>query len=323
MKIKTFVPAILAGVLGLGAAVLVRNSMMKSKTVVVAAPKTVQAVVAKGNLINGQTVTADDLTIATVPAPDKPGDIVTNPGDVLGRVLSAPVVEGQTFQTAGIAPRGASPTLPSLVPAGMRAITLNVDESNTFSGMLVPGCHVDILGTFSNGKSSVTRTLIKNVLVQAVGQRLTSAKAEDGKEPPPFHTATLIVTPHQAAMLDLTSASAKMRFVLKGFAKPTEEEPDNGFANIAELNGQKDDDAPATAPVAPPTAVATGPATTQPSQAPTTLAELTSTKHTVELINGPTGVATRLTFDVPTTIQAGDGDQLGKVIPGSEAEPQD
>jgi pilus assembly protein CpaB len=323
MKLKTFVPAILAGVLGLGAAYFVRNMMMKSKTTVVVQPKTVQAIVAQRSLITGQEVTADDITVATVPAPEKPGEIITNPGDVLGRVLSAPVVPGQVIATASIAARGVSPTLPSLVPAGMRAITLVVDETNSFSGMLVPGCHVDIMGTFVNGKESATRTLIKNVLVQAVGQRLSSARSEDGKEPPPFHTATLIVTPHEAAMLDLTSSSAKMRFVLKGFAKPTDAEPDTGSASIAELKGNREDEAPTTPSVAP-TAIASDTNSTPTTQPATTLAELTTTRHTVELINGPGSAPTRLTFDIPApAAQVDTAGQFDKVLPDSDAEPRD
>ena len=84
----------------------------------------------------------------------------------------------------------------------MRAITINVDEGNSLSGMLLPGCRVDVLGTIAAGKDSVSRTLVSNVLVQAVGQRLTSARP-DGKEPPPFHTVTLIVMPREAQLIDL------------------------------------------------------------------------------------------------------------------------
>ena len=115
-------------------------------------------------------------------------------------------------------------------------MTINVDEANTLAGMLTPGCHVDVVGTFPNGKKSVTRTLIKNVLVQAVGTRLTSAKSEDGKEPPPFHTVTLIVTPREAEIIDLTTNSGKMRMLLRGLDAESENEVDPGNVSVKDID---------------------------------------------------------------------------------------
>ena len=186
MKLKTVLPALLAVLLGGAAAFLVRNSMMKRPPTqtVIAAPRMVPAVTATGDLMAGQEIMGDNLTVTEVPSTNPPQDIISNPVELIGRVLSAPIVKGQTIHQSNLAPKGGAANLPSLVPAGMRAMTINVDEGNSLSGMLMPGCHVDVVATISAGKESVTRTLVSNVLIQAVGQRLTSAQARRRQRAP-------------------------------------------------------------------------------------------------------------------------------------------
>ena len=108
--------------------------------------------------------------VTEAPSSNPPQDFVANPTDLIGRVLSAPIAKGQMIRVSNLAPRGAAGNLPSLIPPGMRAITINVDEGNSLSGMLMPGCHVDVVATFAAGSDSLTRTLVNNVLIQAVGQ---------------------------------------------------------------------------------------------------------------------------------------------------------
>jgi pilus assembly protein CpaB len=63
--------------------------------------------------------------------------------------------------------------LSSLVSPGMRAITVRVDVSNSFGGLLRPGDRVDVIGTLSRtgGETDrVTIPLLQNVLVLAAGR---------------------------------------------------------------------------------------------------------------------------------------------------------
>jgi pilus assembly protein CpaB len=238
MNKKTWLPAILAVVLGGAAAFMVRNSMMKNKpTPVVATPKMVPAVVATGDLIAGQELASENMSIITV-ASTTP-DIVGNPVELIGRVMSSPVRKGEAIHQANLAPRGALATLPSLIPAGMRAITISVDEPNSFSGMLTPGCHVDIYSTIAAGKDSINRQLVKDILVQAVGARLTSGRSEDGKDPAPYHTATLIVTPREAQLIDFAVASTRLRVVLRPLShSATPEDGGDGMLTMDDVSGR-------------------------------------------------------------------------------------
>jgi pilus assembly protein CpaB len=309
MNIKKLAPALLAVVLGGIAAKLARDSMAKSRATPAAnVPATIQVAVAAGDLMADQELRAESLTIATIPAPTGALDYVANPAEILGRVLSVPMVKGQTILLSNLKPRGATGGIASLVPAGMRAMTIVVDEPNSISGMLLPGCHVDVIATFSAGKKTSSRTVIKNALVQAVGQRLTSAKPEDGKETPPYHAITLIVSPQEARLIDLTSAAGRMRLVLRPLGRNgSVEETDSGNTQLSDLTGTNEDEK----------VVAVTAPTTNPSPEIPELA-IRTTKRTVELIKG-SGATVKVQFEMPQPLEA--GIDARPAIPGDEFRP--
>lgn len=309
MKLKTWAPAVAAIVLGGAAAMLFRNMMLKPHAPVAAAQRTMQVVIATTDLIVGQELRAENLSTTTIQTPTTPIDYCTHPAELVGRVLTTPVLKGQNILQSNLAPVGSKGNLPSLIPQGMRAMTINVDEGNSQAGMLLPGCHVDVVGTFPNGRKSVARTLIHNVLVQAVGQRLTSARPEDGKEPPPYHTATLIVTPREAETIDLVNTSGRMRLLLRGLV-PSENEVDPGNIQVSDIDGFQAD-----------ATVSVGNPTTQPVIADAAPVEKVE-RRTVELIKGST--TTKVEFDVNhIQTDAGTGtDAREPAIPGSDNQPE-
>jgi pilus assembly protein CpaB len=312
MQLKKWAPAVLAIVLGGIAAKLARDSMIKSRATPAAnVAATIQVAVAASDLMAEQELRAESLTITTIPAPTGALDYVVNPAEILGRVLSVPMVKGQTILLSNLKPRGASGGIASLVPAGMRAMTIVVDEPNSISGMLLPGCHVDVIATFSAGKKTSSRTVIKNALVQAVGQRLTSAKPEDGKEAPPYHAITLIVSPQEAQLIELTSAAARMRLVLRPLGRNgSVEETDPGNTLLSDLTGVNDEDK--VVAVTTPTTPTTNPATEVPELA------IRTTKRTVELIKGG-GATVKVQFEMPQPVEA--GIDARQAIPGEEFRP--
>jgi len=69
--------------------------------------------------------------------------------------------------------------LSGAVPKGQRALTFPVDLSGSMAGMLRPGDHIDLLGTFARGQGPdwATVTLLQNVLVIATGDVRGAARA--------------------------------------------------------------------------------------------------------------------------------------------------
>ena len=306
MKLKTWAPAILAIVLGGGAAMLFRNMMLKPRAPVAATSRTIQVAIAAEDLIVGQELRAENLSTSAVPTPDKPIDYCMHPAELVGRVLTSPVLKGQSIKESNLAPLGASGNLMTHIPAGMRAMTIPVDEGNSQAGMLLPGCHVDVVGTFPNGRKSVTRTLVKNVLVQAVGTRLTSASSPDGKDPGPYHTVTLIVTEREAKTIDLTTNSGRMRLLLRGLTR-SDNEGDTKDVSMKDITPDGDDIVPVGAP-------ATRPAGPETAEVPPQ-----QQKYRVELIKG----GTTTIVDFPNIVrpqEAGGADMQRQQIPGSDVE---
>lgn len=240
MKWKTWAPAILAVVLGLVAMKLASDAFRKSHSSGAPAPKNVSVVAAVGPLNFGQEITQESLVLQPTNSTTPPPDSFVNVADVVGRVVLTPVGAGQMVPSSSLAPRGAVAGLATVIPPGMRALTLNIDEASSQAGMLLPNSRVDVIATVANGKDSFARTLVKNVLVQATGTRLSPARPADGKDPGPFHTATLIVTPKQAHLIDLASTNSRLRFLLRGIKAGQEPEESEEKVVLAEVYGVED-----------------------------------------------------------------------------------
>jgi pilus assembly protein CpaB len=255
MNTKTWVPLAVAIVLGTAAAFMARRSLG-----VMAAshrPQTVGVVVAKGSIAPGHLLTSEDLSTSQLPGSVPPESGFTQPADLIGRVTAGPILPGQIFVQTLLAPRGIVPGLQALVPPGFRAVTVDVSESGSVAGLLAPGSRVDVVATAlgrDNQDKTIARTIVQNVMVLAVGQRLTTTRGDNDKENSPAKTVTLLASPHDAEALDLAMTMSRVRLVLRS-PNDTDEMVDDGVM-LAELRGE---DA-----FQPPAPVATA-ATTQPT----------------------------------------------------------
>jgi pilus assembly protein CpaB len=100
------------------------------------------------------------------------------------------------------------------VPQGMRAITIEVSESSGVAGLLVPGCHVDVLTTIADaGNQPLAKTVVQNLRVTAVGQKVSKTAGEDKEI---SRTVTLIANPAQTEELELLASTGRLRLVLRG-----------------------------------------------------------------------------------------------------------
>lgn len=308
MNLKTWIPLALAIVLGLIAAKVARDLIVRSRNN--AEPgqaRTVKIVVAKGRVSPGQELTADALTLGPIAAEAPPVGAFTDPGAVIGRVAVTEMFAGQPIMDGLLASKGAGAGLQALVPKGMRAITLEVNETSGVAGMILPGCRVDVVTTL-NGASkedTVACTVVQDVLVQAVGQRLSAMPNSDEKDLPPVKNVTLIATPREAEAIQLASSIGQTRLVLRG----PDDRGINSSAGISFLELRREEGLstnPVTPtipviPMNPVTLVTTPVATTQPSGTQSTsdpfAGESSRPRRTVTLIRG--GQRSEVVFDGP------------------------
>jgi pilus assembly protein CpaB len=233
MNAKAWIPLALALALGLAAAFMAKNLITGQNPVPRASDTTVTVVAAADSLQPGVQLAEEHLTTITL-AGDVPEGAFTAKEPLIGRVLNVTVVKGQQITEAFLTPLGAGAGLQALVPAGMRAITVEVNEFSGMAGLINPGCRVDIVTTFNDQKGPMARIIVQNVKVTAVGARTGVQKdPEEGMA----RSVTLLVTPEQAEAIELATYASRPRLVLRSYGDNDPVEASG--ITVAELRGAK------------------------------------------------------------------------------------
>jgi pilus assembly protein CpaB len=141
--------------------------------------------------------------------------------EAIGKVATFPLKAGEVLTKAKVADKEAGP----FVKEGMRAITIKIDPVGLVGGAVTPGSLVDVLVNVKFNDKMLTKTILQNISVLAVGGN-TSAPASDSRNasgatqssPPPAAGAgsiTLAVTPSQAEMLAIANSEGTFHLTLR------------------------------------------------------------------------------------------------------------
>jgi pilus assembly protein CpaB len=146
-----------------------------------------------------------------------PNNAILKREDIVGRGVLAPVYEGEPFVETRLAPKGAGAGLAAMIPPGMRAVAVRVNEVVGVAGFVVPGMRVDVLiaGSPPNAPPDLgmlAKTLLQNIEVLSAGQNIQ--KDAEGK-PASVPVVNLLVTPEQAEVLSLASSETRIQLVLR------------------------------------------------------------------------------------------------------------
>src|SRR5499427_3671680 len=120
------------------------------------AMKTVDVTVAQHPLKLGTAITKGDVKLAKWPADAQVRGTFAKVEDVLQRGLITDVEENEPLTNAKLAPLEAGAGLPPSIPAGMRAISVKVNEVIGVAGFTVPGTRVDVLAMIRDNNSSMS-----------------------------------------------------------------------------------------------------------------------------------------------------------------------
>lgn len=221
MKPQSIMIAVLALVFGGSAAVGV-SSLLKMRGDAGPTGDSVPVVVTVMDIPRGGMITADLVTTRDYPKAMVPEGALTKMEQVLDRAVAIPMVRGEPVLDAKLSVKGAGRGLAALVPQGMRAVTIQTPNIATgVAGFVMPGNRVDVLltinhsggsGDFSGGGS--TTTLLQRVEILAVDQRV-DAPADNKVDAKELRSVTLLVTPHQANLLDLGQNKGTLHLSLR------------------------------------------------------------------------------------------------------------
>ena len=180
------------------------------------APTMTRLVLAAKDLEIGRVLKEEDFKIE-----DWPGGIPTGATsriqDLVGRGVIALIYEKEPIVESRLAARGAGGGLASMIPPGMRAVAIRVNEVVGVAGFVTPGMRVDVLisgnsGTTTNNLGMMTKTMLQNMEVLSAGQDYK--KDAEGK-PVLVQVVNLLVTPEQAEMLTLAASQTTIQLVLR------------------------------------------------------------------------------------------------------------
>jgi pilus assembly protein CpaB len=215
MRNRIFAVLALAVLLGGGLAYGTYNAINAQPVKTVSAP-TQPVVVAAADLSLGAELKKEDLAVVNFPTGQAPAGTFAKPSDIIGRGLIVSMVKNEPVLPAKLASKEAGSGLPPVIPDGMRALSVRVNEVIGVAGYVLPGTRVDVVATAnptSQPSDTTSKVILANVQVLTAGTRMEQDQ-EKGK-PMQVTVVTLLVYPDQAERLALASTEGKIQLALR------------------------------------------------------------------------------------------------------------
>ena len=156
----------------------------------------VDVVVAADDLQVGARIQDHDVKLVRFPEGTFPANTFHRMSLVIGRGVVQSINRGEFVLPSKLAGENGGSGLTSLIPPGMLAVSVRVNEVTSVAGFVVPGTHVDVLLTGNppggGEQQQQTTTVLENVAVVATGSTLE--KNSNG-EPQTSADVTSLVSP--------------------------------------------------------------------------------------------------------------------------------
>jgi pilus assembly protein CpaB len=210
--VTTFVLAL--AIAGL-ASVLVMKQLNRGR--VSANVRTLRVVMAAKDLDMGTKLTEEDLRLADWAVGEPPKGCFTKIQDAVGRAVLYPTSKDEIILGSRLASTGAGAGMSAVIPQGMRAVSIRVDDVVAVAGFVVPGTRVDVLltGIPSAGaqqSETLTKTILENVQVLAAGQKI---QPDSSGTPEKVNVVTLLCNIEDASKLTLAASEGRLQLVLR------------------------------------------------------------------------------------------------------------
>jgi len=209
---------VFALVAGLGSALLIARYLDKrgggGNTVAVSG-----VVVAAMDLPLAAKLKLEDLKIIEWPAEHIPPGAMSDPKELVGRVLISRVLGMQPLLPGMLAAKNAGSGLAALIPPNMRAIAVKVDDVVGVAGFIHADDRVDVIVTLRPsyaGSESTTKVFLQNIKVLAVGQEVDNGD-KTRLHATPATVATLLVSPQDAERLVLAQNEGRIMLTLRSW----------------------------------------------------------------------------------------------------------
>ena len=194
---------------------------------------TTKVAVAAVPLDYGTDITPDKVKFVDYPSANLPAGVFSNYNQLAPagkrRVVLRPIALNEPILPTKLAGEGLGPSISYLLPDGMRAAAVRINDVSGVAGFIQPMDTVDVLITRTlpdAANRQVTDVLLQAVKVIAIDQ---NAQGADGK-PIVAKTATLEVNPTDAQKLALAQQVGQLSLVLR---KPGEQQDAGRLATVS------------------------------------------------------------------------------------------
>ena len=223
-RIIVLVIAVVAG--GIAALLAGRSDQQPATSAPVAPLETTEVLVAGADIALGSTVSAANLSWQTWPAAtagsnfvrksDRP-DAVNQLG---GSIARAQFSAGEPIREAKLIKGNGGGYMAAILPAGMRAISVEISPETGAGGFILPNDHVDVVLSRRDRAAErragtevyTSEIILSNVRVLAVGQTI---EEKDGQRVAEGKTATLELSPRQVETLALSRQIGTLSLALR------------------------------------------------------------------------------------------------------------
>lgn len=224
MKAARLVVLGIALVAGAGAAMLAGGSSEDAPAPVAQAPlRTVDVLVAANDIAMGSVARAEDLRWqawpedAANPAYLQKGAAPNAIQDTTGSIVRTPFVAGEPIRPDKLIKGNGSGYMAAILPAGMRAISIEISAETGAGGFILPNDRVDVILTRkmsgASGKDeSYSETIAQNIRVLAIDQMVED---QNGQKVVVGKTATLELSPVQSEQMALSRQQGALSLALR------------------------------------------------------------------------------------------------------------
>ena len=213
-RVRAFIVLVLAVTVG-GALAFGTYNYVQRQPPPAAKMATQSVVVAATDLDIGAELKAEDLRVVEWPESAMPAGVFHKSDELVGRGLILPVIQNEPFLPMKVASKDAGAGLPPIIPNGMRALSVRVNDVIGVAGYVLPGTRVDVLATVNPGQQQTeitSKVIMTNVQVLAAG---TKIERDEKNKPTSVAVVTLLVDPDQAERLTLASTEGKIQLALR------------------------------------------------------------------------------------------------------------
>lgn len=174
-----------------------------------------EVVVAVNTIPANVKITADMVTLKSIPTESIYPEAITSVDKIIGGVSKVEIVKGEQILSSRVVIDAQKATLAYKVPENMRAISMPISEVSGVGGYINVGDKIDILATYEKEEVnpvSTTYTQLQNIEVAAVG----NAKLSEADKQTTLPTSiTVFVKPAQAEIIAYALSNGTLTFTLR------------------------------------------------------------------------------------------------------------